>query len=153
MSPNTYVHNYFQGLANRHKEIKSFVYGEPQNVQQSSSLKFPCLVVEPFTFRVEQKRESGVFIKSISAFIVLLNCPSEKPSDVLKVYEDASEIALELIAKISEESEQLSHRIDLSSMSLDPVDPVYIQGVVGYRAEFELTKTFQVQTNPDKWNS
>lgn len=149
------LRDYFKNLADTHVLLDgNFVYGGTEKIQGDtvSEVTYPLLWLEtPFVDIADSG--SSISATKRSAFVILakaetINKTDDQQDEVMDLVE---EIALDILSKLKKDARENLHKIELSG-TVEPVNPLLIDDVIGVRFEFEMTNTFTITYNAAHWN-
>jgi hypothetical protein len=150
------LRDYFKSIQQKHKKLNGFVTGTSSKVRQrvANEQLSPLLWLEvPFI----DLRDSGSSITAgkSSSFVVMapLNERDKTEAEQEQLYDDLEEIALDILSLLQKDAlKPKGHKITIDG-TLEPIDPLLIDGWVGWRFEFVLKNTADVTYKPDNWNA
>lgn len=121
------IENYFESLANSHKDIKTFLKRNLHEVEQGISggnIQFPCMVLENFDWQLSGLKNDNPSMIITGAFHIVDQVRSSRDFDVYKVAEKTcNPIASQIINKLIKE--------EYNYMFGDPEHPIkYIDGSI-----------------------
>lgn len=145
---------YFRTIAKEHVNIEYFVHGASERIisQSRSDLKYPCLWLETPSMRlsdttsdVQGWRETG--------FVVFINSDTDDYEKQDHIWQKTEEIVLDIISRLRKDSRQLQFKIDLNSISIDPIHTIFVDNDYGWRVEFRTDKSVPICYHPEKWSN
>lgn len=149
------LRDYFKNLADTHVLLDgNFVYGGTDKIQQKTVTDkgYPLLWLETPFVDIDDSGSSFTAGKR-SAFVILAKLDAENKTDDEQdeVMDQLEEIALDILSKLKKDARENLHKIELSG-TVEPVNPLLIDNVVGLRFEFEMKNTFTITYNAEHWN-
>ena len=149
------LRDYFKNLADTHVLLDgNFVYGGTEKIQQKtvSDKGYPLLWLETPFVDIDDSGSSFTAGKR-SAFVILAKLDAENKNDDEQdeVMDELEEIALDILSKLKKDARENLHKIELSG-TVEPVNPLLIDNVVGLRFEFEMKNVFTITYNAAHWN-
>lgn len=149
-----HLRDYFKDLQTRHKKLKGFVIGTSSHVRQkvADAAISPVLWLE-VPFIDIRDSGSGFSAGKSSAFVVLapLNKRDKTEDEQHDQYDELEEIALDILSLLAKDAKANRHKITLDG-TLEPVDPLLIDGYIGWRFEFNMKNSISVNYKPENWN-
>jgi len=143
---------YFRTMATEHKDVKFFVHGASERIinQSRSDLVYPCLWLETPSMRLSDNNADVQGWRE-SAFIVFENSPGDDYDKQDQIWQRTEVIALDIIARMRHDSRRHAFRIDINSISIDPINTIFVDNDFGWRVEFRTDKSVPVCYHPEKW--
>jgi len=148
--------DYFKLIADQHKQINGFVHGSTYELRKEvlSKQSYPLLWFgTPF---IDIKNTgSNLMGMAKSDFVILTNAPDQHTAQADKdqLWADMEQICLDIIARLTNDQRTRKHSLNLDMMDMQPVDPLLIDGVIGWRVEFSLGQTVNICYDQNKWNN
>lgn len=148
--------NYFKLIADEHKQINGFVHGSTYELRKDvlSKQAYPLLWFgTPFI----DIKNTGSSLMGIARtdFVILTNAPDQHTTQADKdqLWADMEQICVDIISRLKKDQRTRNHKINLEMMDMQPVDPLLIDGVIGWRVEFILGQNVNICYDPNKWNN
>jgi hypothetical protein len=149
-----HLRNYFKSVQEEHKKLKGFVTGTSSKVRQhvADSAMTPVLWLEVPFIDIRDSGSSFSAGKS-SAFVVMapLNERDKTEAEQEDLYDELEEIALDVLSRLAKDAKANLHKITIDG-TLEPIDPLLIDGFVGWRFEFEMKNWVEVNYKTENWN-
>jgi hypothetical protein len=148
--------DYFKQIADEHVDIKSFVQGDASDLRKQilSVSEYPLLWFGMPMLNISTVG-GNVWGKSKDDFVVLVNAPDQHTTKEERdnLWTLTEQICLDIISRLIKDRKEKKHSINLDIMDLVPVDPLLVDGVIGWRVEFEIGQRVDICYDQDKWNN
>lgn len=143
---------YFRKLSEEHTELQSFVHGASERIisESRSDLKYPCLWLETPSMRLSDNQAQVNGYRE-TAFIVFHDAPTGDYDKQDELWAKTEQIALDVLARMLEDSHKLPFRIDLSTVQMDPIHTLFVDNEYGWRVEFRTSAYVPMCYHAEKW--
>jgi hypothetical protein len=148
--------NYFRQLCNWHLKLAgNFVHGGTKELRAAilSSKKYPLLLLDTPFIDIKDNG-SATFGKAKSDFTVVMAAPNvhKTEEEIDDLWEEAEEICMDIISKLKKDAKAKLHTVDISELDMTPIDPLLIDGCIGWRIEFTLGRQIDICYKPENWD-
>ena len=145
----TDIADYFEQLADKHKQIKTFCrYELDELLSKTASIKaFPCLVVEGFAFDFAGSSPDNILKNRHGAFSIVDKCDIFNPAKRCETLERTEIIAGQILSKMVDDKRQ---RLPLmTSFEINSAEGLnFINPILGY-AFCRISFTFKTKIGED----
>lgn len=142
--------DYFRQLQRKHKKLAGFAHGPASRIValDRSSLSYPALWVETPTYTPEDNGAGNITCTGSGAIVIL------KETDGSYEQEDAAwgETLLILYSVLSR-IKQENRGFTLSKKPIDPVSPMFVSNLVGWRYEFDIEEPLDLCFKAEEWEA
>ena len=140
--------DYFRQLSQQHKKLAGFAHGPASRIfgLDRSSISYPALWLETPSFTPEDNGASNITCTGSSAIVIL------KDSDNEYEQEDAAWAeTLEILYSVLSRIKKDNRGFELSKKPIDPVSPLFVSNLVGWRYEFDIQEPIDLCYHPEDW--
>jgi len=143
---------YFQQLAEKHVELKSFVHGAAGRIISGSrsGLEYPLLWLETPTLGLSDKDGTSPYGQRTSAFVVLHNSDVGNYADQDAKWALTEALALDVLSYLRRDKKARTINFDLNGQ-LEAVATLTVDNEIGWRYEFALGDFVPLQFDVTRW--
>lgn len=129
---------YFTALAEAHRDIRDFAYGNSERIlnRQRSKIKYPLLWLEVPDFSENKFSEEGGVL--YGSMVILMNYKKGDSKQYLEREELTLKIMQQIVARMIEESAEGSIRLLSNNIKIEACDPWSADNDLGWRIDFQL---------------
>ena len=153
---------YWRDLATSHVDIMDFAHGGTREINQisKSDLDYPCLWLETPSLLPKdnnlgnarlQWRTGVAIITSSSKINEALDTQANPNLARDTLYNSTYLIALDIMRKIKKDYREAKLELRINTVSLDPIDQLFVDNVIGWRLEVSMDFNFNLAYNPAKF--
>jgi hypothetical protein len=148
--------NYFKQLSMQHLKLAgNFVHGGTKELREAvvSATSYPLLLMDTPFIDIKDSG-SAVFGKAKSDFTVVMAAPNvhKSKAEIDDLWVEAEEICMDIISRLKRDAKNKLHYVDVSELDMTPIDPLLIDGCIGWRIEFTLGRQIDICYKPENWD-